>query len=330
MEHALDYTLEGLITNSGCIILSRLELKGTALKLNMPKKTFTSYAREQLGHYVYALRNPLDGRVFYVGKGVDDRVFDHANDDIDIADDQTETSMKVEVIRQIYSAGKQVEAWIIQHGLSDDAHAFHTESAVYGTLKLLDPTLDNDTFVLTNIVAPPTHNEFGLMSVDEVLALYGEEADTSLIPHNSMFIKPTTTWYKGMSPEDLKEYTRGWWPLMGSRARSIRYVFSAPNLVIRAVWEVSPDCWREQGPGDHGWEDILDKRAIGKEQKDRWGFDGGKDVTFERFEKLLNKSVRHTYTKGQGTRASCVYLDDKKCEDLRENGKSPFWNVDLR
>ena len=34
------------------------------------KESLTQYVEEQLGFYVYALRNPLDKKIFYVGKGV--------------------------------------------------------------------------------------------------------------------------------------------------------------------------------------------------------------------------------------------------------------------
>jgi hypothetical protein len=43
------------------------------------KKQLTKFAREQLGHYVYALRNPIDKTIFYVGKGKGDRVLAHAS-----------------------------------------------------------------------------------------------------------------------------------------------------------------------------------------------------------------------------------------------------------
>ncbi len=39
---------------------------------------FNSAVAEHLRWYVYALRNPLDGRIFYIGKGKGNRVFQHA------------------------------------------------------------------------------------------------------------------------------------------------------------------------------------------------------------------------------------------------------------
>ena len=89
------------------------------------KRKLTAYAEERLGYYVYALRNPIDKKVFYVGKGVGSRVLAHANGVID-ADDIPET-MKIQTIRSIHDAGESVESFIIQHGLASDKHAFQTE-----------------------------------------------------------------------------------------------------------------------------------------------------------------------------------------------------------
>lgn len=296
----------------------------------MKKRVLSPYAEEQLGHYVYALRNPLDGRVFYVGKGVGSRVLAHANGVIEAAD-RPET-MKVKTIQEIHAAGLEVESFIIQHGLAGDDHAFQTESAVYGLLRLLDQKSGHDLFSLTNLIQPPTFEDFGLMSVEDVLALYGEPADGSLIPHNSMLVKPTELWRKGMSRDDLWEVTRGWWAMSEHRIRSIRYVFAIPNFVIRAVWEVAPHDWREQRAGDRGWDDVLRRRAHGGEKHPRRGFTSCVDVSESKFPALINKSVAHTFLDGQGKRANVTYLDDGRVRDLRRSKepREPFWNVELR
>jgi hypothetical protein len=294
------------------------------------KESLTQYVEEQLGFYVYALRNPLDKKIFYVGKGVGSRVLAHANGVID-SDDSPET-MKVQVIRSIVDAGLRVESFIVQHGLLDDDHAFQTESALYGLLTLLDESKDHDLFSLTNLIKPPTFEEFGLMSIDDVIAKYGVPADGTLIPHNSVFIKPAQLWRKGMSNDELWDSTRGWWPMSPRRISSIRYVFAVPNLVIRAVWEVKASDWRKQGPGDRGWEDVVEKRSQGGEKKPRFGFNSCVDVGATKFPDLINKSVAHTYLDGQGKRPSVTYLDDDRIIALACGSKprKPFWNTELR
>jgi len=299
----------------------------TQVEALMKKRLLSPYAVEQLGHYVYVLRNPIDGKVFYVGKGVGSRVLAHANGVLDATD--LPESMKVQTIQLIHAAGLDVESFIIQHGLASDEHAFHTESAVYGILRLLDEQSQHGLFTLTNLIQPPKFEDFGLMSVDDVLAIYGEPADGSLIPHNSVFIKPTELWRKGMTREDLWEATRGWWPMNEYRLKSIRYVFAIPNFVIRAAWEVKPTDWRDQRPGDRGWPDVERKKAVGGEKRPRRGFTSCVDVTESKFANLINKSVAHTFLEGQGKRPNVTYLDDARIKDFHRKNREIFWNVDL-
>lgn len=301
----------------------------------MPEKQrLTNHAREQLGHYVYALRNPLDGSIFYIGKGKGDRVLAHANGVIQqVTRERGETveSLKNDTIKLIHAAGREVESFIVQHGLETDDHAFATESAVYGTLKLLSDSLDHAQFKLTNKVAPPLYNSFGLRTVRQVLADYGKPADISLIPHNSLLIKPTLsgTWNPSMGRDEVWEASRGWWPMDRARLQHIRYVIAIPHFVIRGLWEVQFSDWRKQGPGDRGWSDIMRKRRQGLEKHPRFGFDANNDVTESRFPDLLNASIEEHFI-GQAKRANVQFLDDRRLKALKAKGKKPFWNVDLR
>lgn len=298
------------------------------------KQQLTKYACEQLGHYVYALRNPLDQKIFYVGKGKDERVLAHANgviEDVKREKDETVESLKNDTIKMIHAAGHRVESFIVQHGLTDHDHAYATESAVFGTFVLLSETLDHPQFKLTNKVAPPQFNSKGLRTVQQVLADYGQPADTSLIPHNSLLIKPTLsgTWKPSMDRSQVWEATRGWWLANRHRLEHIRYVIAIPNFVIRGVWEVQPSDWRQQKRGDRDWSDILAKRQAGQELTPRLGFDSNRDATETRFPNLLNTSIEEHFI-GQAKRANVQFLDDRRVKDLQRKRKKPFWNVNLR
>ena len=282
------------------------------------KKSFPSAVAEQLKSYVYVLRDPDSKKIFYVGKGTGDRVFAHANGALQYEGQ----SIKNDVILSILQRGSKVETIILQHGLSDHenselSHAHQTESAIYGMFSLLDPALDNSQFSLTNLVVPPSYREFGMKSTDELIAQYGEPAETSQIPHNSMLIKMTKTWSLGMSADDVYEFTRGWWPLSLNRASKVRYVFAIPNFVIRAVYEVQENGWRYRVRGDRDWQHDVGKNP-------RVGFDGV-DVT-ARFSHLVNKSVLHEYGEGQAKRSSTKYLDDISLKELNRRNLEPWWN----
>ena len=291
--------------------------------MKFAKKVLTPYTQEQLGHYVYVLRDPRDNQIFYVGKGVGNRVLDHANGVIAKEDPQ---STKEKQISEIHAAGLEVDAWIIQSGLKSDEHAFATESAVYGALKLISSALNSEKLLLRNIVVPPGFSNSGLIQLNEAIAIFGEPADSTLIPHNSVFIKPTTTWRRGMTSEELWEATHGWWILGEERIQKVRYVFAIPNFVIRGIWSVPENGWRKQKQGDRGYANAQQKQAKYKKIKPRFGFDSMNDVSGD-FTELINKSVEHLYEKSGQKQASVTYLDDQRVKDFTSQGRKPFWNV---
>ena len=291
--------------------------------MKFAKKVLTSYAQEQLGHYVYVLRDPRDNQIFYVGKGVGNRVLDHANGVIAKEDPQ---STKEKQISEIHAAGLEVDAWIIQSGLKSDEHAFATESAVYGALKLISSTLNSEKLLLRNIVVPPGFSNSGLIQLNEAIAIFGEPADSTLIPHNSVFIKPTTTWRRGMTSEELWEATHGWWKVNEERIKNISYVFAIPNFVIRGIWSVPENGWRKQKQGDRGYANAQQKQVGSINKQPRFGFDSMNDVS-DHFSELINKSVEHLYEKSGQKQASVTYLDDQRVKDFTSQGRKPFWNV---
>ena len=48
----------------------------------MAHQYFTHGVKEALNYYVYALVDPRDHRIFYIGKGKGDRIFQHAGDSL--------------------------------------------------------------------------------------------------------------------------------------------------------------------------------------------------------------------------------------------------------
>ena len=53
-----------------------------------PTTEFSPFVIEQIGWYVYALQDPRDQKIFYVGKGKGNRIFAHANAAIDEVSDE--------------------------------------------------------------------------------------------------------------------------------------------------------------------------------------------------------------------------------------------------
>lgn len=64
--------------------------------------------------YVYTLAYP-DGKVFYVGKGTGDRIFDHEREA-----GQGKQTEKCRVIRQIWASGNEVVKTKVQENMADE------------------------------------------------------------------------------------------------------------------------------------------------------------------------------------------------------------------
>jgi uncharacterized protein len=88
---------------------------------------FSSYVCGKLKFYVYRLIDPRNGETFYVGKGKDNRVFQHAKAEPGVvADELTE---KLKRIREIRNTGFEVAHVIHRHGMDEDT-AFEVEAAL--------------------------------------------------------------------------------------------------------------------------------------------------------------------------------------------------------
>ncbi len=78
---------------------------------------FDNITVTKLGFYVYALVNPLSNKVFYIGKGIDNRVFAHKQE---VLENKTDiNSLKKTEIKEIIDKQLDIKHLIIRHGLSE-------------------------------------------------------------------------------------------------------------------------------------------------------------------------------------------------------------------
>ena len=108
---------------------------------------FTQKVIEELQSYVYALVDPRNDCIFYIGKGKGNRVFQHAEDALQENTDSH--NLKLETIRSIHKDGLKVKHYIIRHKLSDET-AFLVESVL---IDMLSYTKFNKENLLTNITS---------------------------------------------------------------------------------------------------------------------------------------------------------------------------------
>ena len=112
---------------------------------------FDDIAAKKIGFYVYALQDPTNGTIFYVGKGVKNRWFSHIM--AAQKSDRGDPSEKLEMIRAIEGRGEAVKVWIVRHGIHDEKTAYEVESAVAHTLKIVGSTVQSAGIVdLKNLV----------------------------------------------------------------------------------------------------------------------------------------------------------------------------------
>lgn len=209
-------------------MISLLEAKNSP---NM--KFFSEKAIETLnGFYVYALVDPRNDKVFYIGKGTGNRVFSH---EIESGKSRESEKKKLQHIREIENCGYSVRRLIINWGLTEN-EAFIVEATLINLLNRM-PDIQ-----LTNEVSG--HHVHESLTTEEFELQYGavllEKED---IKHSILVIKINKLYRRGMSDAELYDSVRGFWAasLKSIEARKVKYVFGVYNGLILGVYK--PDAW---------------------------------------------------------------------------------------
>lgn len=87
-----------------------------------------------MAYYVYELRDPRDGAVFYVGKGMGDRIDQHEKEAI-----TGRQSRKCDRIREIIAAGHQIDKCRVKH-FSNEQEAYDCEAGLVASYGLANLT----------------------------------------------------------------------------------------------------------------------------------------------------------------------------------------------
>ena len=194
---------------------------------------FSQKAQEELKYYVYCLVDPRDKRIFYIGKGKDNRVFDHANDALDSENRVTD---KLDKIREIISSGHQVLHYIIRHKLSEE-DALTIESVLIDFLTYQE---FNTESLLTNIVAGHHQWDEGIKTVDEINQLYDCEPLQLQKGHKLLMVNLNRTYNRrtkdGLQVKpNLYDVTRRFWHVSKTNADQIDYLLGVYKGVVRCV-----------------------------------------------------------------------------------------------
>jgi len=142
---------------------------------------FSPKTIENIGYYVYILLDPRDSKIFYVGKGKGNRVFEHV---AGIPDNPIDSD-KISLIKEIINNNQEVEHYIIRHGIENDEVALEIEATL---IDLLTYNKFNHLSNITNIVTGHNTFERGIKTVDEIEILYAAEKVNPDIAIDNIFV----------------------------------------------------------------------------------------------------------------------------------------------
>lgn len=240
---------------------------------------FSTAVIEEIGYYVYLLRDPRNEEIFYIGKGVGNRVFCHLRDSLD----EDLEGNKLDRIREITKAGLRVDHQIIRHGLSEK-EAFEVEAALIDFVGISG---------LTNLVHGHKAEDRGLMNIADLIARY--DSSPAEIREPMILITINKLFHRGMPADRLYEVTRGKW-VMSRRREKAKYACAVFRGVIREVYKI--DRWQPSSMdvSEEMKEHISARKAqFLNRNRTRWEFVG--DVCHE-LRHYVGKSTLHYQTKG--------------------------------
>ena len=229
---------------------------------------FSEEVRQKINYYVYRLIDPRNGETFYVGKGKNDRVFQHIREEINAVKDQDSNDLKLRRIREIKGSGLKVIHIIHRHGM-DERTAMEVESALI------------DAFPGITNVNQGIDRQRGVKSTEEIQRLYQasvadfENGKFILINVNKSF----------PNERNLYDATRFAWRINEKKARRAEAVIAVQHGLIIGVFKAEDwlPATRDNFP------------SMPKDVQGRYGF-RGKDVS-ENYQHLLYKRIPDKYSR---------------------------------
>lgn len=219
---------------------------------------------KQLNFYVYLLVHPDTHKIFYVGKGEYDRVFDHVKDVRKKIDQGCSSfSEKERIIADILRTGKEPLMYIVRYNLEEN-EAFLLESTLIellnkGLFNLPQQVSGNVEFEpLSNIQGGHSLDKGSISKVEELYRHMGskelqcEESDRgypkgrAIISEEisiNLLVAKLTNKYGDISDIERPKRTAGDWPLSKTVIEELLteglYIASAEGGVISSIYKVN-------------------------------------------------------------------------------------------
>ncbi|WP_174616538.1 LEM-3-like GIY-YIG domain-containing protein [Virgibacillus ihumii] len=228
---------------------------------------FSQEVINKLKHYVYTYAEPITDEVFYVGKGVGNRVFYHLTD--------TEDTPKTRMVKSIRERGMEPKIEILTHGLEDSETALKVEAAVIDLI---------GKEKLTNAVRGFQSGVYGKVGLNQLISHYDREVAS--IEEPVILIRLNKIFRYDMTDIELYDATRGAWKIGKDREKA-KYAFAVFDGIVHEIYNVVS--WFKAGS-------TFNTRADANEEN-RWEF-VGKIADDSVRVKYLQKSVEQYLTKG--------------------------------
>lgn len=210
---------------------------------------------------MYALVDPRDGHVFYIGKGKDNRVFSHVEQALcsDKVTKHDKENLKISHIRDIVKSGNMVRHYILRSGLSDEI-AKEIEATL---IDLLD--LENLGFkrIITNINRGIDHDERGAKSVEEIEEYFA--SPIKFDPKDKILCLNIAKSYG--NTKTVFDAAKEAWGLNKARRNKVTHILAISNGIVRGVFK--PTDWYEVEGNLVGFngEEIKDSPYLHKSVK---------------------------------------------------------------
>jgi hypothetical protein len=233
---------------------------------------FDSVITEKLGSYVYALTDPRDKKVFYIGKAGgkegqgNNRIFSHFEEASNaIKNNIKELDQKTRRIIEIWSADERVEWYIVRHGLPDEMTALHIEAA------LIDAFSVSQNGPALNLVRGHGTASHGILTPDMVRE-FGAKPVAPTNACSAVFIFPVQN--AVARGESIYEATRKAWAVSKDlRETSGSVAVGVANGIAKGVFDV--ESWHEYRPNQSVVGSVLSASQSGKTRNVQlYEFDG--------------------------------------------------------
>lgn len=227
---------------------------------------FTSEVAEKLDNYVYRLIDPRNGETFYVGRGIQNRLYNHIQDELGKEGDKIDD--KLDRIRQIRLSGFEVGHVVHRHGMNSE------------TAKEVEAALIDAYPGLTNAMGGAYSAERGVMHANQIKQLY--TAETAKIEDKALLISINRTALE----MELYEAVRYAWKINIKKAREAELVLAVHKGIIKGCY--IPEEWLTATATN------FPGRA---DRPDRYGFIGH-EAPAEIKEKYINRRIPENYQFG--------------------------------